>query len=270
MIRDRSIVQLKSTLGQFERFIGDCDLHEITTVLVERFLRSLRARDGVSPASKKTWNNFRADLHLFFKWCADKQRRWVPSNPAADTPRFKVEGEHIEILSLEQARSLMEYVSEFKEGKLARYFALALFAGIRPSGELQKLAAHPNLIDLNNQVVRITPAISKTGKSRQITIRENLYRWLTQFPGPIFPTNSERELKTIRKQFALSHDICRHTFISAHIGAFKSFADAALESGNTEQIIRTCYLNTSSFQEAQAFWELDPQEADRKVIHLSA
>jgi hypothetical protein len=269
VIRDRSIVQLKSTLGQFEKFVEDSDLHEITTTDCERFLRGLRARDGVNPASKKTWNNYRADLHLFFEWCADKQRRWVATNPVADTPRFKVETEHIEVLSLEQARALMEYVAEFKEGRLARYFALALFAGIRPGGELEKLAAYPNLIDLNNQVVRISPAVSKTGKPRQIAISENLYQWLTQFGGDLLPVNHDRDLKHIRQKFDLSRDVLRHTFISMHIGAFKSFADTALESGNSEKIIRDHYLNTSSLADAQGFWQIVPTQPERKVVHLA-
>jgi hypothetical protein len=169
-VRDRTGIQLKSTLGQFERFMDNCDLHEITTQDVERFLRSLRARDGVNPASRKTWNNYRGDLHLFFEWCADKQRRWLVSNPAADTTRFKIDRGHIEVLTMGRARELMDYVAGFKDGKYTRYVALALFAGVRPGGELKKLADHPQLIDLSNCVIRITGAIAKTRKPRQIQI----------------------------------------------------------------------------------------------------
>jgi site-specific recombinase XerD len=259
-VRERTIVQLKSTIGQFERFVDNCDLHEITSQDVERYLRSLRARDGVNQASRKTWNNYRADLHLFFEWCSDKQRRWLSSNPAADTTRFKIDGEHIEVLNLERSHALLNHVAEFKGGKLVRYFALALFAGIRPGGELEKLAEHPELVDLSNKVVRITAAVSKTGRPRQIKIRENLHRWLTRFPGEILPVNSDRELKSVRKKFALSHDILRRTFISMQIGAFKSFADAALESGNSEKIIRDHYLNTSTSNEAKSFWKIYPED----------
>jgi hypothetical protein len=269
VIRDRSIVQLKSTLSQFERFLEDCDLHDITASDVERFLKSLRARDGANAASPKTWNNYRGDLCLFFGWCADKQRRWIPANPASDTPRMQVQNGHVEILSVEQARALMDWASTYKNGKYVRYFALALFAGIRPGGELEKLDSHPELINLATSALRITPAVSKTGKSRLITIRPNLYQWITQFPGEIFPTNCDRELKAIRKQFGLSHDVLRHSFISHHVGAFKSFADAALESGNSETIIRDHYLNVSSFQEAEAFWKIAPLETERKVVHLA-
>ena len=267
-VRDRSLVQLKSTLGQFERFVENNYVHEVSERDVERYLKSLRARGGTAAASRKTWNNYRADLHLFFAWCADKQRRWVSTNPAADVGRFQIDRSHIEVLSEEQARILMNSVADFKAGKLARYFALALFAGVRPGGELEKLAANPLLIDLQNEVIRITEAISKTRKSRQIKIRPNLFKWLTQYSGEILPTNCDRELKAIRKRFHLSHDVLRHTFISMHVGAFKSFADAAIESGNSEKIIRDHYLNTCSFKDAQRFWNIFPEDADQKVVHL--
>jgi site-specific recombinase XerD len=268
-VRDRTLVQLKSTLGQFEKFVGDCYLHEVTGKDVERYLKTLRARDGSNAASRKTWNNYRGDLHLFFEWCADRQRRWVPNNPASEVDRFQIDREHIEILSAEQARVLMNTVADFKSGKLIRYFALALFAGVRPGGELEKLAGNPQLIDLDNEVVRITEAISKTRKPRQIKIRPNLYRWLIQYPTEILPANCDRELKAIRKRLRLSHDVLRHTFISMHVGAFKSFADAAIESGNSEKIIRDHYLNTSSFKDAQRFWNIFPEDADQKVVHLA-
>ncbi len=99
----------------------------------------------------------------------------------------------------------------------------------------------------------------KTGRPRQIKIRPNLFKWLKRFQGDILPTNSSHELREIRKQFKLSHDVLRHTFISKHIGAFKSFADAAIESGNSEKIIRDHYLNTSSLSDAKQFWRVEPK-----------
>jgi hypothetical protein len=268
-VRQRSLVQLKSTLGQFEKFVENPFLHEISAQDVARFLKSLRSRDGVNQAGKKTWNNYRADLHLFFEWSADKQRRWVAANPVVDVPRMQVQNGHVEVLTVQTARALMDHVAAFKDGKYARYFGLALFAGIRPGGELEKLESHLELVGLANRVIRITPVVSKTGRGRQIKIQENLYQWLAQYPGEIFPTNCDRELKAIRKKFGLSRDVLRHTFISMHIGAFKSFADAALESGNSEKIIKDHYLNTSSFEEAVDFWRITPEEAGSKIIQLA-
>ncbi len=258
VIRDRTLMQLKSTLGQFERFTDNSHVHEVTEETVERFLQSLRARNGTDKASRKTWNNYRGELHQFFEWCREKQQRHVSVNPITDVKRFKIDGGHVEVLTVQECRDLMDHVAEFKEGKLVRYFALALFAGIRPGGELAKLADSPQLVDLDNKVIRISAAMAKTRKSRQITIRPNLLKWLKRFQGEILPANASHELKHIRKQLKLSHDVLRHTFISKHIGAFKSFADAAIESGNSEKIIRDHYLNTSSLGDAKQFWKIQP------------
>lgn len=257
-IRDRTLVQLKSTLGLFDRFTENCNVHEVTGDMIENFLNSLRARNGTDKASRKTWNNYRGDLHLFFEWCAKKQQRYVTSNPAADSKRHRIENGHIEVLPLKKSRDLMKHAAEFKGGKLARYFAVALFAGVRPGGELEKLAEHPELIDLDNKVIRITAEISKVGKPRQVKIRPNLRRWLEKFPAEILPVNSDRDIKAIRAKLELSHDVLRHTFISMHIGAFKSFADAAIESGNSEAIIRDHYLNTGTLSAAKRFWKIEP------------
>jgi hypothetical protein len=45
---------------------------------------------------------------------------------------------------------------------LIPYFAITLFAGVRPgpNGELAKLAEHPELVSLENRSIRITAAIS--------------------------------------------------------------------------------------------------------------
>jgi site-specific recombinase XerC len=243
--------------------VTEPDLHTVTTPLVESFLRSLRGKDGISNASRKTWNNFRADLHSFFSWCADSQRRWLPNNPASPIVKFKVNRGIPDVLSLGQAEALMNHVASFEGGALAPYFALALFAGLRTGedGELHKLANHPErgkLIDLDNGVIHIQPEISKTGQYRQVKIRENLSCWLVDYPSPILPVNHSRLIKKVRARFGLTHDILRHTFFSMHIASFESVGRAALEGGNTEGIIRRHYLNMTSREEGKRFWQIKP------------
>ncbi len=133
-------------------------VHEIGAGDVEAFLRGIRAKDGTSAASRKTWNNARADLHTFLGWCADKQRRWCAENPASAVSKFKLGRGVPRVLSVAEARDLMEYSATYASGAMAKYFALALFAGLRsgPDGELLKLARHPDrakFIDLKRGVV---------------------------------------------------------------------------------------------------------------------
>jgi hypothetical protein len=251
-------------------------VHEIVTADVEAFLRSLRAKDG-SAAARKTWNNARADLHTFLGWCADKQRRWCGENPVSAVAKFKLGRGVPHVLTVAQARELMTYVAGYEGGKMAKYFALALFAGLRtgPDGELLKLSRHPDrakLIDLARGVIHVQPEISKTHQYRQTTIRPALHQWLTRFNGDVWPTNGERMVRHIRARFALQHDVLRHSFFSYVVGVEKSVERAALEGGNTESILRRHYLNLTTTAEAEDFWRILPAGADSsaKVVPMTA
>jgi integrase len=271
-VRERSRKQLESTLRGFEAFLGKGDaeigqgvhVHEITADDIERFLRGLRAKGGVEQATRKTWNNYRADLSSFFNWCGDHQRRWIGDNPAARVKKFKKLDRDIpETLTVADAEVLMRHVENHAGGAMVRYFALALFAGLRtgPTGELHKLARHPDrdkLIDLKTGVIHITPEISKTAQKRQVMIRPNLRAWLERSAPEILPKNHDRLVKTIRAEKKLTHDVLRHSFFSYHVAAFRSVGDAALEGGNSESVIKTHYLNLTTRSEGEAFWRIVP------------
>jgi hypothetical protein len=284
-IRPVSIRQLGATLNRFETFLENVHIHEITPADVERFLRSLRAKNGKDPASKKTWNNFRADLSSFFSWTVEEPQKWIGRNPASSVTHFKqkdLERKDPEILTVEQVQKLMAYAAEYAGGQMARYFALALFAGIRPGGgpdgELVKLARHPDrdkLIDLKRGVIKIPAEVSKIHRKRTIVIRPNLRAWLKNTAAEILPTNHDRMIKHIRKKHALSHDVLRHSFISYHVSAFRSVGNAAIEAGNTESIIHDHYLDLVSVTEGKAFWKILPagvampkEKGSEKIVRM--
>ncbi len=171
----------------------------------------------------------------------------------------------------------MAYTASYEGGAMAKYFASALFAGLRsgPDGELLKLARHPErtkLLDLARGVIHVQPEISKTHQYRQTTIRPALHQWLTRFEGEIWPTNADRMVKHIRARFDLAHDVLRHSFFSYVVGAEKSVERAALEGGNTESILRRHYLNLTTTGEAQDFWRILPPDGanERKVQQMTA
>ena len=271
-LRVRTLDQLQNALKRFEDYVGDrCHLHEITTESVEEYLRALRARDGEAPASRKTWNNARAELHSFFAWCSDRRRGWVAENPVSQIERFKIARGVVESLDVRQCRELMAYVESYKGGRLMRYFALALFAGIRPAGELARLATSRNLarlIDLARDVLWVPPEIGKTGEKRRVKIRPNLKEWLLSAPAEILPANHDRDLKHIRQRFGLGHDVLRHTFFSMHVATFKSVGEAALEGGNSEHIVRKHYLDLANYEEGAEFWTIRPTGGG-KVLRIA-
>jgi hypothetical protein len=273
--RDNSLAQYLNTLRRFERYANNPVLHEITTEQIEDFIGTYRARDGVNPAAPKTQNEIRGHLATFLNWCIEKPQRYITSNPAADVKTYRIDRGDIHILDVDACERLMRYVEAFNEGALIPYFAIALFAGVRPSfdGELRKLADKENAISLDNDVIRITPDVSKIRDARQVTIQPNLKAWLTKHKGLIFPPGWRRNIKSIRKHFGLdkpeARDILRHTFITNHVMAFGSFAETAIESGNSEKIIRTNYFNRVSKADAQRFWRISPAAGADNIIPMA-
>ena len=271
--RPNSIKQTASVLGMAQRIFLDPFVHEVTPDDIERFLRGLRAKDGTNRATPKTWNNYRADLHAFLGWCAEDRRRWIGENPAAKVKRLEVKRLEVkrrglpDVLTVDETLRVMSLAARWRGGVLAKYYALLFFTGIRPEGELAKLAANESrYVDLKRGVIHIEPEVSKTKQYRQIPIRRNHLEWLYEFPGPMIPTNFDRLVKRFRKHCLLTHDVARHTFISHHVSAFKSVGEVSLEAGNSEFVVKKHYLNLATATESEAFWRIIPGPNKRAVL----
>jgi integrase len=94
------------------------------------------------PAALKTYNNRRGILSTPFNFAVQKDL--LARNPIEKTPYHRISHRRgsAETLTAEDAAKLMVYVEEFKGGVLVPYFALCLFAGVRPCpvfGEISKL-----------------------------------------------------------------------------------------------------------------------------------
>lgn len=221
----------------------------------------------------KGWNNLRGYLGAFFAWCAQKPRVWTAENAVESIPRHKVARGIPEILTAARVAEFFAFLEGYAGGRRARpgclvpYFALCTFAGLRPAvpgGEVWKLghlSGLDRIIDLDMGVIRIGPGVAKTNDLRQVTIQPNLQAWLTRYPlkkYPLMLQNMQAMVTEVRVKFGLTHDVLRHTFISAYVAKFKSMGGAALEAGNSERIIRRHYYNLMSEAEAAAFWAVGP------------
>lgn len=293
VIRARSAVQLESSLRLFENWLLMLPRYaapsidpewtppvcEVTAADVAGYLDSLRGRAGLV-AKPKTRRNVHTDLQGFFNWCLGIEkmkalatsRRWHFLNPTAGVTARKPESRAPDVLSLEQAVALMRHVEIFRGGVMVPYFALALFAGIRPGpdGELRKLAVHPHrdtpcreaggrpLIDRDRGIITITAGIAKTGRKRVITMQPNLKQWLERYGVEILPERGKTGIDQVRAAHALGHDVLRHSFISYHVAAFRSKGDTALQAGNSENVIDKHYLNLPTETEGAAFFAIVP------------
>jgi integrase len=176
-------------------------------------------------------------------------------------------------LNAAQARDLMAFVEQHHPSAVP-FFALCLFAGIRPclrTGEILRLK--PEHVKLVEGVIRIDGEVSKVREPRMVTIQPNLAAWLRAYPlakFPIIPTNLQHTREKAVAKFNLSHDVMRHTFISMHVAKFRSIGEAALQAGNSESIIRKHYLDLKSQAEAEQFFGILPKRLGHIVTVATA
>lgn len=218
----------------------------------------------------KTYNNRRGLISTFFKFAC--QKGWAAGNPVERTPYYRINhrrGSAVTITA-EKAADLMEYIETHLDGELVPYFAICLFAGVRPCvryGEITKL--QPESVRLDTGVIRIEPEVSKVRMPRNVIIQPNLAAWLRAYPLSEFmivPPDSTNNRRPIFARFGLTHDVLRHTFISMFVAKFRSMGEAALQAGNSESIIRKHYLDLKSKEEAERFFGILPKRRPIPVV----
>jgi hypothetical protein len=275
-LRPRTLESIRQTLERFSDESENLEVHRVGGGEIRRYLAGLRGKDGVTKATRRSWNIHRSNLDGFFKWsCDDKASENHPFtfiNPVEDTKAFTAkqvreeQADEVITTTTEDTKAVFDLLMRWKRGSFVPAFALLYFAGIRPF-ELQRLAPlAEKMINRKTGIITIPASISKTKQKRQVYISENLEAWLDAFPFPIIPPNFKREYARIRKHFALSHDEARHSFISYHVALYRSIGDAALQAGNSEAIVRKHYLNTHTKAEGDEFFSIVPNLKTRRAV----
>ncbi len=219
-------------------------------------------------ASRKTYNNRRGVISGFLKFA--QQRDWIAENPLIKIPAHRIRRRRggAQTLTATLAQELMEFV-ETNHPAAVPFFALCLFAGIRPclrTGEITRLK--PGHVRLTEGLIRIDGEVSKIREPRTITIQPNLAAWLGAYPlekNPIIPANLQHLREKAVEKFDLTHDVMRHTYISMFVAKFRSIGEAALQAGNSESIIRKHYLDLKEPAEGELIFGIMPTRKPTRV-----
>jgi integrase len=260
-ISESHLVFMKRDLKRFLRHFPKVNVSDLTA---ERLIAYFNYGKVKKP-SLKTYNNRRGIVSNFLKFSF--QRGWIKENPIAKVPHHRIRRKRgaVATLSTAKAAELMAAVEALDGGRFAPFFALCLFAGIRPclrTGEILRLK--PEDVNLETGIIFVSADVSKVREPRKVTIQPNLIAWLKAYPPtderPIVPKNLQHVRARIAKAHGLSHDIMRHTFISMFVAKFRSIGEAAIQAGNSEAIIRKHYLDMKSQTEAEEFFGIMPKK----------
>jgi len=255
MLSEPYLVRMKRDLKRLQKHFPGATVGELTGARLIGYFEARRA-------ALKTYNNRRGIVSTFLKFAL--QRDWIADNPLVKIPARRIRRRRSGAITFapQQTADLMAYVEANYPAALP-FFALCLFAGIRPclrTGEILRL--RPEHVKLAEGVIRIDGDVSKVREPRPVTIQPNLAAWLRKYPldkFPIIPANLQHIREKVAEKFPLAHDVMRHSFISYFVAKFRSIGEAAIQAGNSEAIIRKHYLDLKTVEEAEQFFGIMPK-----------
>lgn len=166
--RSRNYSTARSILYQFGRAFGKT----LDSITLKEFYAYLR---GVSE-SGRTRNNHLGTLKTFYKWA----QKWgyMPDGEMAinKVDAFKEEDIKIEIFTPEEMRRLLAAANE----EILPALVIGAFAGVR-TAEIGRL--HWEDIRLDEGVIMLDSAKTKTKRRRMPLISDNLWAWLVKLKG---------------------------------------------------------------------------------------
>ena len=158
------------------------------------------------------------------------------------------------ILSVEESTKIMALA--VADG-CALPFALMLFAGVRPKGEINRISWG----SLRGSEILISSEDSKTDDERHIPISANLKEWLKVCEGDdIIPERWAKRYQAIRKAVGITdQDVLRHTFGSSFY-RLHGDAEAVRAMGHTSfNTLRKFYLRSVTKEAAEEFFAITPE-----------
>jgi integrase len=265
---ERYLSDLRSRLMQFSDSFDGKPVSELTSPLIDEWLRSLSDKETGKRLSPVTRNNFRRVLIVAFNFA--KERGYCVGNPAEKTARAKVIETAIGILTVDQTARLLENAAP----DLVPYVAIGAFAGLRRA-ELERLDWKE--IDLQSKLIEVTATKAKSARRRFVRVQPNLAKWLqpyAQVLGNVTPPNYRELLDAARDAAGIKEwpqNALRHSFASYHLAQFNDVAALALELGHTNSnLVFQHYRQLVRPKEAERYWKIAPVVGGKKVIEFAA
>lgn len=258
----KKISAIKTTVERLVRDFGDnrpVDFftEEILTQWVAG-LTNTRTGEPLSPLSR---NVARGTLGAWFEFC--RKRNWIGSNPAHAMDSVKAATPDREIISVAAAEAIMRIV-ESRFPHLIGYYAICLFAGMRPSEVLRLRWSRHIRLDADEPIINMPEeVVQKTCLSRVFELRHapNLIAWLKRAKeiSKSDEVASQTDLTVQHNhRSAFEHiwhdagferwpqDAMRHSFVSYHIQSFGDRKLTAELSGHTIAVQKKHYENKAT------------------------
>ncbi len=256
-----------------ERYLGDLEsyLNKFAAGREEIFIDKLGVADleewfANRKEALTTRKSNMGRLGSMFDVCF--RRGYIKDNPMLRMSSPKIDPKPAERFNPDEAKKLLQAARK-RQASLA-YFALGLFAGIRPE---ELTALKWSAVDLKQKVVSIGAEISKVRKHRIVPLHQTAVDWLrlaargTKPDDNIAPPDItlRRHRRALRDALGKwPQDVLRHTAASFLICHHKDKAKVAIMLGNSERVLESNYKTPVPEKECRAFWALTPDKTKVK------
>ena len=236
-----------------ERPLGTITLHDL-----ERWLGGIE----VGPVTRDHYRRYVVSL---FKY--GQRRGLCDRNPALGLAKSGRDERMPAILTPNQAQKLLE-AAQVHAPDMVVFFAVGLFAGLRPMNELARLDWRN--IDFKARSIMVDPATAKRRRSRYVKMSANLIAWLTPYrrtSGTVFYSRRLFRKAVDKAEIPTwTPDVMRHTFASYHLAKHGDANATALQLGHAGApgILFDHYRALAKSKDARAFWKIKPKAS--KVI----
>lgn len=240
------LVQLRTHLGFFRRWVGDVDADSVSVVDVEKFV--------LSRGSDTSRANALRYVSVLYHW--GTRRGLVRSNPAAGVEMPRKAPAAVAIHSPAEVRAVLD-AARARSPQDARFLAVRYFAGLRGSEARRLTQEH---IASDRGFLEVPAAIAKTRSRRLVPISDNLKAWLAIAEG--FP--SEDACVRMGPRYAQaagvrwSQNVTRHSWVSYRLALTGSAGTTSLEAGHTEDVLFRNYRELVTVDQAREYFGILP------------
>lgn len=207
----------------------------------------------------------------------------IKTNPCANVHQPKTRNDdEVTIFTPDQCRAIFDACKVYQDGMsrdcrdCVAAFAILIFAGIRPA-ELTRLTW--DNVNLQTGFIRLSGAVTKTGRTRNAHISDTLRAWLETVPadqreGKIIPNDWRRKSARVRKSAGIEgheyQDAPRHTFGSFTVALEGiEYVRAVMGHGFTATFERH-YNNALTIPQAREYMAILPEISNEQKGAMTA
>ena len=272
---DQNLIELISQFLEIKERkyeAGNLSKHEFVHIKgrINNFKSNFKAFSDITPeallaylkskGANKTISHWRGTISELLDFCAVK--RAIPTNPIqflhSDELLVKdIKPHEIGFLTVEQAKAFLAFLED-KYPRFCRFYALAMFAGIR-------VAEIPRLKDeyfmYEDKKIIFPAKIGKVKKSWTLEdLPENLWVWLEKYKNTPIIQPSDYIRNESFKAFNLPHNFARHCFATYHLSLYFDAAKTSKITRNSEQMLKDHYWGALVDKAiAKAYFEILPK-----------